>query len=198
MKKMKWKTLLIGGAFIGTFTLGALFSPNGESEATTRGSQNLPIIETATETDSVQERTPLPTCPMTGQPMASGARMGHYFSGTMTTIIAETLGITVEELQVARIEGKSVAQLAEEKNISVDDIKIKLIQARTAELEQLVSDGALTQAQMDAMIANLAPMIDATIKNNNLNLGQMNGHGDMGMMGLGGRGHMNGENQNLY
>ena len=189
---MKWKTLLIGGAFIGTFTLGALFSPNGESEATTRGSQNLPIIETATETDSVQEQT----CPMTGQPMERGAGMGHYFSGTMTTIIAETLGITVDELQAARIEGKSVAQLAEENNISVDDLKNKLIQARTSELEQLVSNGVLTQAQMDAMIANMAPMINATIKNNNL--AHMNGRGGMGMMGLGGRGHMNGGNQNLY
>jgi hypothetical protein len=196
MKKMKWKTLLIGGAFIGTFTLGALFSPNGESEATTRGSQNLPITATATETDSVQERTNPPTCPITGQPMERGAGMGHYFSGTMTTIIAETLGITVEELQAARIEGKSLAQLAEEKNISVDNLKNKLIQARTAELEQLVSDGVLTQAQMDAMIANLVPMINATIKNNNL--GHMNGRGGMSMMGLGGRGHMNGGNQNLY
>ena len=56
MKKMKWKTLLIGGAFIGTFTLGAMFSPNGESEATTRGSQNLPIIKTATETDSIKHQ----------------------------------------------------------------------------------------------------------------------------------------------
>ena len=49
---------------------------------------------------------------------------------------------------------------------------------------------------MDAMIANLAPMIDTTIKNNNF--GHMNGHGGMGMMGLGGRGHMNGGNQNFY
>ena len=196
MKKMKWKTLLIGGAFIGTFTLGALFSPNGESEATTRGSQSLPIIETATETDSVQERTNSPTCPMTGQPMDRSAGMGHYFAGTMPTTIAEALGITVDELQAARIEGKSVAQLAEENNISVDDLKNKLIQARTSELEQLVSDGVLTQAQMDAMTANMAPMINATIKNNNL--GQMNGRGGMGMMGLGGRGHMNGGNQNFY
>ena len=128
--------------------------------------------------------------------MERGAGMGHYLSGTMTTIIAETLGITVEELQAARIEGKSVANLAEEKNISVDDLKNKLIQARTAELEQLVSDGVLTQAQMDAMIANLAPMIEAAIKNNNL--GHMNGRGGMGMMGHGGSGHMNGGSQNLY
>ena len=196
MKKMKWKTLLIGGAFIGTFTLGAMFSPNGESEATTRGSQNLPIIKTATETDSYQAPTNTSTCPMTGQPMDRSAGMGHYFAGTMPTTIAEALGITVDELQAARIEGKSVADLAEEKNISVDDLKHKLIQERTAELEQLVSDGVLTQAQMDAMIANLAPMIDTTIENNNF--GHMNGHRGMGMMGLGGRGHMNGGNQNFY
>ena len=75
-------------------------------------------------------------------------------------------------------------------------LKNKLIQERTAELEQLVSDGVLTQAQMDAMIANLAPMIDTTIENNNF--GHMNGHGGMGMMGFGGRGHMNGGNQNFY
>ena len=61
---MKWKTLLIGGAFIGTFTLGAMFSPNGESEATTRGSQNLPIIKTATETDLDQTPTNTSTCPI--------------------------------------------------------------------------------------------------------------------------------------
>ena len=38
-------------------------------------------------------------------------------------LIAEALGITVDEAQAARIEGKSVAELAEEKNISVDDLR---------------------------------------------------------------------------
>ena len=44
---------------------------------------------------------------MTGQPMDRSAGMGHYFAGTMPTTIAEALGITVDELQAARIEGKS-------------------------------------------------------------------------------------------
>ena len=128
--------------------------------------------------------------------MGRGTGMGHYFTSTMPTTIAEALGMTVEELQAARIEGKSVADLAEEKNISIDSLKNKLIQERTAQLQQLVSDGVLTQAQMDAMTANMSNMIDAAIQSNNI--GHMNGRGGMGMMGHGGRGHMNGGSQNLY
>ena len=54
---MNWKKLLLGGAFLGTFTLGAMFSPIGDFEAATRSNQNLPIIETAIKTDNFQAKT---------------------------------------------------------------------------------------------------------------------------------------------
>ena len=56
--------------------------------------------------------------------MGKGAGMGQLFAGTMPNIIAETLGMTVDELQVARAGGKSVADLAKEKGIKLDDLTI--------------------------------------------------------------------------
>lgn len=193
---MNWKNLLLGGAIISAFSLGAMVSPIGKSEATTES--NKPnIIQTAAENSPSQAPTDNYSCPITGQAMGNGAGMGHYFAGSMANTIAETLGITIEEFQTALREGNSVADLAQEKNISINDLKNKLIQVRTAELKQLVSEGSITQAQMDAMIANMDSMVEAAIKNNGV--GHMNGHsGGMGMMGYGVSGHMNGGNQNLY
>ena len=122
--------------------------------------------------------------------------MGKYFSGTMPQVIADALGITVDELQAARNEGKSVAAIAEEKGINIGELTNKMVEARKADLEKLVKDGKITQEQMDAMLENMTAMMKAAIERDTV--GGMNDRGDG--MGLGqGRGFHNGmmNNQSL-
>lgn len=180
---MKLKHFLIGGAFIGAFSLGAYAAPLNESHANTEGisiSKNLAAVQTANESTASQQGQDHFTCPMTG----NGAGMGQMFAGTMPKTIAEALGMTVDELQAARAEGKSVADLAKEKGIKLDDLTNKMINARKSQLEQLVKDGKITQGQMDIMLSNMKTMIEQAIERDTIGpvngrKGRMgNGHGE--------------------
>lgn len=194
---MKWKNILLGSAFVGVFSLGAMFAPIGEPTATTTNDlgngKNLSAVQTANEKDAPKTEADF-TCPMTGEPMGSGAgmgtrgMMGKNFAGAMPEVIAEELGMTVDELQAARNEGKSVADLAEAKGVKVDALVAKMVESRKADLEQLVKDGKMTQEQMDTMLKNMESMMENAIERDTV--GPVNG-GKNGMMN-GGNGPMNG------
>lgn len=186
---MRWKNVWLGGAFIGVFSLGAMFSPIGEPIATT-GEQNMvkngAFVQTATVNDTVQQGVNNDTCPISGAAMGNWGGMGHYFSESVNTVIADALGMTVDELQTARYEGKSVAELANEKGVNVNELVDKMIESRKTDLEQLVLDGVMTQEQMDAMLENMETTMKTDIERGTFGL--MHGHrgGHMGM-GQGGR-----------
>lgn len=193
---MKWKYLLAGGTIVGAFALGAMFAPINEPSAVTNADKQLPLVQTADEKGNTEVETENYTCPMTGAPMGKGAGMGmgHYFAGTMHSVIADALGMTEEELQSARSEGKSVADLAKEKGVKVEDLVSKMVESRKAQLDQLVKDGKMTQEQMDAMLKNMEAMMKTGIERDFA--GPMHGNsGGMGMMGQGGRWNTSGVNQ---
>lgn len=186
---MKWRHFLIGGAFVGAFSLGAYAAPLNESQANTSGisvSKNLAAVQTANESTTPQQGQDNFTCPM------KGTAMGQLFAGTMPNIIAEALGMTVDELQAARAGGKSVADLAKEKGIKVDDLTNKMLNAKKSQLEQLVKDGKITQEQLDIMLNNMKTMMKQAIERDTI--GPMNGSG--GRMGIGHGGKWSGNNTN--
>lgn len=183
---MKRKSLLLTGAFIGVFSLGAMFSPIIQSNANTSEQtsvKNMSVFQTAANKNTSAQIADNYTCPMTGAPMGSG--MGRYFSGTSYSIIADTLGIAIDELQTALNSGKTIAALAEEKGKSVDDLVNAVLQSRKAELQKLVDNGTMTQEQMDYMLNNMDTQIRTAIENDNFGNGRGKG------MGYGGRHHMN-------
>lgn len=169
---MNWKVAIGGGAFIGAFTLGALFNPIGESAATTNSDKVVKAAQPASQVQNVN-------CPMKGQ--GNGAQMGQRFAGSMKSVIAHALGMTEEELKAARAGGKSVADLAKEKNIKEEELLAKMVQSRKAELEKLVKAGDLSQAQMDQMMKNMEAKMKGAIQRDAV--GPMNGHG--GKRGMG-------------
>ena len=69
--------------------------------------------------------------------------------------VAKALGMTEAELKTELQTGKSVAEIATAKNVSLDTIVSVVITAQTDRLKQAVTDGKLTQAQTDTMLANL-------------------------------------------
>ena len=180
---MKWKYILVGGAIAGAFTIGAVLAPIGVPSAITNvstGMKNIAVVQTSNEKETPQNKTENYTCPMTGNAMGSGMGMGNYFSGSMSNIIADALNMTVDELQSARNDGKSVAELAKDKGVKTEDLLAKMIQSRKTELEQLVKEGKITQIQMDNMLKNMETMMKTAIERDTV--GPMNGKG-RGMMG---------------
>ncbi len=77
-----------------------------------------------------------------------GLKMGQN-QGSMSTNVADFLGITQEDLQAARQSGKSMVQIATENGKSEQDLVEYVIGQRSDWLDQLVSDGKITQEQAD-------------------------------------------------
>lgn len=185
---MKMKNLIMGGAFLGVFTLGAMFAPIGESTATNNSPSDngkLSAVPVVNEKDAPQGDSSEYTCPMTGEPMGSGAGMGMHMNGSMFEVVAESLGMSVDELQAAQNQGKSVAAIAKEKGVTVEALTTKVFEARKAALEQLVKDGKLSQQQMDTMLDHMEAQIKSMIENDSFGAMMNGSKGMRGMMGKG-------------
>jgi hypothetical protein len=74
--------------------------------------------------------------------------------------VASILGITPEQLRTEFQAGKSLAQIAQEKGISRDTLKQKLLDARKAQLDAAVQAGKLTAEQRDQIMARMTANID--------------------------------------
>lgn len=98
--------------------------------------------------------------------MGGGGMFGFGFSNTSITPdqIAERqqamfqeqatiLGLTVDEVKNAWADGKSMKNIMAEKNISAEQVQIKIKEARLiqvkTQLKTLVEKGVITQAQAD-------------------------------------------------
>jgi len=69
---------------------------------------------------------------------------------------AKTLGMTSADLTTA-LKTKTLLDLANEKKVDVAKLRTAMADAEKAAIDQAVKDGKLSQAQADAMKANLKP-----------------------------------------
>jgi hypothetical protein len=84
-------------------------------------------------------------------------------ANSLVAVAAEKLGMTQAELAAQLRDGKSIAQIAAEKQVALDTIVDAFIAPRKAHLETLVANGRLTQAQMDAMLATMRANVTARL-----------------------------------
>ena len=68
---------------------------------------------------------------------------------------AVALGMTVEELQTARQEGENMAALLEAQGMTQEEFQAAYQAALEAAIQQAVTDGVITQAQADLVLANM-------------------------------------------
>lgn len=119
----------------------------------------------------------------------------HQPGGVHDTVwnsLAEKLGLTADELTSQVNDGKTLAQIAEEKGVEVKDLAAIMETGMQAGLEQAVKDGKLTQEQADLMLKNMAGQYEWMITN--MGAGMM-GPSAGSMMGPGSGGcHNNGSN----
>ncbi|MFM9278097.1 hypothetical protein [Paenibacillus jiagnxiensis] len=86
-----------------------------------------------------------------------GFGMGHDRGGMMgggmfgdSEELADLLGLTTDELKAAIKEGSSLADIAEEQNVDVDDVINLLVSSMTEKLEAQLAEGKLTDEQYEA------------------------------------------------
>jgi hypothetical protein len=70
---------------------------------------------------------------------------------------AKTLGMSTSDLTTALRGGKTLLDLAREKNVDVTKLRTAIADAEKAALDQAVKDGKMTQVQADALKANVKP-----------------------------------------
>ncbi len=104
-------------------------------------------------------------CGMVGGAGAAGGMMGRGvpdWAGQHDEL-ATLLGMTAEDIQAERQAGKSLADIAAAKGITDDKLVDALMAARKANLDQLVADGKLTQAQADLMIERMETQVKSMV-----------------------------------
>lgn len=70
------------------------------------------------------------------------------------TLEAQALGMTVEELQAAREEGKFFPELIKAQGLSQEEFQSAMQAAYEEAINQAVADGVITQAQADLLLAD--------------------------------------------
>jgi hypothetical protein len=106
---------------------------------------------------------PFPGGPFPGGPPKFFPGPGFHGGGPVFGAFdaaAKYLGLSQEQLFRALASGKSLAQLAHDRNKSVDDLKQAIEDAAKTKLDAAVKAKDLTQAQEDAMLKELDNHID--------------------------------------
>lgn len=83
--------------------------------------------------------------------------------GRFLSPAAQALGMSEDELRTALRSGASLASIAKERNVAVDTVVEALVKAAKERLDRAVETGRLTQAQADAMTADLEERITERI-----------------------------------
>jgi len=96
--------------------------------------------------------------PAAGEGPRGGGKGGRERPGLQAA--ATALGVTDEELKAAFKEGKSIADVAEEQNKDLDDVKQAMLDEAKAKQAERVAAGEVTQDEADERYAKLEEKID--------------------------------------
>jgi len=107
--------------------------------------------------------------------------------------VATLLGMTAEEIQAERQAGKSLAEIAASKGVSEDKLISTILDAKKVQLDALVADGKLSQAQADLMIERMTEQVKVMVERTTTGpaadrgqrMGQMGSHMGRGQFGFG-------------
>lgn len=102
---------------------------------------------------------------------ALAAPNGNGFAttgGNLLDTLAKLLGMTPSDIQTERIQGKSMVQIAEEKGVTEEKLMEEALAARKAQIDQLVKDGKITQAQADYMLTQMETRMKANLERTTL------------------------------
>jgi hypothetical protein len=94
---------------------------------------------------------------------AFGSARGVRVFGDVFDAAAKALGMSTDDLRAALRDGKSIADIAKDKQVDTSKVVDAVVAAVRADLDQAVKDGKLTQAQADEKLQNLQSRITAIV-----------------------------------
>jgi hypothetical protein len=86
-----------------------------------------------------------------------GAGKGKMWlaKGANLEMLAQTLGLSADELKAQLKEGKTLAAIAEQQGVPMDQVCQKMQEARIQATQQAVKEGRLTQEQADRLLQRM-------------------------------------------
>lgn len=88
---------------------------------------------------------------------------GDFLRGGLDTI-EDTLGLSAEEIRDGMAEGKTLADMADEQGVSVDDLADAMVAAATERLDEAVADGKIDEDRAAQVTEQLEERIDQAIE----------------------------------
>jgi hypothetical protein len=104
---------------------------------------------------ALKERIDANEVPFLGPGLGGREHHGHHFFHSKLEGAADYLGMTEAQLQAALESGKTLAQVAREKNKSVDGLVDALVKNAEQKLDDAVEAGRLTEAEKNEMLQGL-------------------------------------------
>ena len=83
--------------------------------------------------------------------------------GSTIDVVSKLLGLTPEQIQDQRQAGKSLVQIAATKNVTEVALINAIITDKQAAVQKLVTDGKITQAQADQMLAQMKERVKLAV-----------------------------------
>ena len=94
-------------------------------------------------------------------PDAEFRRGGRRGPGIDAEALADVLGVTTDDLRQAKQDGVSLAELAEQQGVAVDDVVDVLTAPLVERLDEKVAAGDITQEQADEKLAEVEERIES-------------------------------------
>lgn len=85
----------------------------------------------------------------------AGEGKGWLAKGANLETLAQTLGLSADELKAQLKEGKKLADIAKQQGVSMDQLRQKMQEARIQDIKQAVKEGRLTQEQADRLLQRM-------------------------------------------
>ncbi|PKQ19430.1 MAG: hypothetical protein CVT66_10155 [Actinobacteria bacterium HGW-Actinobacteria-6] len=124
--------------------------------------------------------------------LASGLRMGQSIrdaGGRLVDVVAKLTGLSVEDVQAQRADGKSAADIAQANGVDADAVVSEALAIRKAALDARVADGTITQEQADVAYAQMSDRVAERVTTDETGAPSWAGGGrGSGGGGMGGRG----------
>jgi hypothetical protein len=93
-------------------------------------------------------------CPVDENGYGGGyGRLGQ--AGSSNEVVAKLLGMTTDQLEAERLQGKSLVQIAATKNVTQTQLVAAIMGAKKASLQESVKAGKLTQERANLMIQQM-------------------------------------------
>ncbi len=153
MATSRIKRYLVPGALvIGGMTAGSLLTPIGLAAAddSSDGAQGTDNTDSTADDNGERNR----------QRGRRAHRMMHRAQGHLTEVLTETLGLSGSEIREALAEGRSLADIAADQGVALEDLKAAILDSAQKRLDQAVIDGKIDQERADAVAARMAEGID--------------------------------------